>query len=78
MVNQYTDPKLLRTCRVQVSLSEDERLRLARVAQGQGRTLSGLIRSALRVYCDELESAPMVQPRPTAKLHLRTDDDGRS
>ena len=77
MVNQYTDPKLLRTCRVQVSLSEDERLRLARVAQGQGRTLSGLIRSALRVYCDELESAPAVQ-LGNQPLHLRTDDDGRS
>jgi len=55
MVNQFTDPALLRKKRLQINFTDDELERIKLGARLSGRTIAGFCRSALRLYCDEIE-----------------------
>ena len=73
MVNQFTDPSKLRNERLQVNMTHDEIIRVRQVAEITGRSLAGLVRSSLRVYCDEVERSEF-RLSPHATLHTKTDD----
>ena len=73
MVNQFTDPSKLRNERLQVNMTISELARVRQTATATGRTMAGLVRSALRVYCDEVERTEF-RLSPHANLHTKTDE----